>query len=176
MKARVLQLRKPDPSAPRPYDSAPVPALSAAPSTSAGVSWSLFEGNWPWMPDFRALTGVRSGVSNTIDLSMPHGDSPFGVTFETFFNAPADGVYNFKSDVDGSAMLFIHDIRVIDEPKVPKGGVLEGSVRLQAGWHPLRLLYRKTSATPSLKFSVSDGNGGALRLDESNLRQSPVPK
>ena len=55
MKARVLQLRKPAADANRPYDNVPVPPVAKAPSGSPGLTWSLFHGEWPWMPDFRTL-------------------------------------------------------------------------------------------------------------------------
>ncbi len=171
MKARVLQIRTPDASAPRPYDSALVPALSTAPTTPPGVAWSLFQGEWPWMPDFRTLNGGRSGVTESISLSMAQGDQPFGVEFGTYFNAPVDGDYTFTLQSDGGAMLFIHDIRLIDEPKTPVSGSLKGSVRLRSGWHPLRLLYRRISSAPSLNLSVSGGSGGDIVLDQTNLRQ-----
>src|SRR6187402_659894 len=107
---------------------------------------------------------------------MPRGDQSFGVEFKTCFNVPADGNYTFTIDSNGGAMLFVHDIRVIDEPKTPKSGTFSGSVRLQAGWHPLRILYRRISSAPSIKFSVADGQNHVLVLDEFNLHQSAPAK
>ncbi len=172
MKARALQVRTPNASAPRPYDLALVPPLAREPAAGAGVNWSVFKGSWPWMPDFRQLSTDQSGVTKSIDLTISHGDQPFGVVFETCFNAPADGKYTFTVDAAGGAMLFVHDIRLIDEPKVVTDGKREGSVQLKAGWHPLRLLYRQTSSVPSLKFSISDEEGKPVNLDDRLFRQT----
>ncbi len=162
MKARALQARMPDSSAPRPYDSALVPPAAKVSATSPGVSWSLFEGTWPWMPDFRTLSPDKAGKSSAIDLSMNPGEGPFGVSFEGVFQAPSDGEYTFDITADGGAMMFLHDIRVIDEPKTLTDTPLTGRVRLKAGPHPLRLLYRHTTGTPALSISGKLPNGKAI--------------
>ena len=41
----------------------------------------------------------------------------------------------FTVNTDTGAMLFLHDIRVIDEPLKNSAGSFSGSVRLQAGIH-----------------------------------------
>ena len=46
MKAASLQVRRPNPSAPRPYDNELVPALPAAPLAN-GVEWKAYEGSLP---------------------------------------------------------------------------------------------------------------------------------
>lgn len=157
MKARVLQVRKPDPSAPRPYDRAPVPALKTAPASPDVFAWSLFKGDWPWVPDFRALTPSATGKTSTISLPATPSGEPFGVAFDGFFHAPEDGDYAFTLASDTGATLFLHDIRVIDEPLENASGRLTGSVRLAAGWHPLRIYSRHPgSAAPRLEFSARE--------------------
>jgi arylsulfatase A-like enzyme len=79
MKARVLQVRKPDPSAKRPYDDALVPAVAEEPETEPGLTRSLYTGAWPWMPDFRTLTPDASDVSQGFQLPAQTGGRPFGV-------------------------------------------------------------------------------------------------
>jgi hypothetical protein len=171
MKARVLQVRKRNPSAPRPYDAALVPPVTKPPSTEPGLTWSFFQGEWPWMPDFRTLTPANTGNSKQIDLTMTSADKPFGVAFNGYFLAANDGEYKFTVDTDTGAMLFLHDIRVIDEPMKNSAGEFSGSTWLKAGWHPLRLLYRHTKGEPRLKFTCQIAGGDLLKLDAANLRQ-----
>ncbi len=142
MKARVLQLRTPNPSAPRPYDNLPVPPVAPELAGAPGLSWFWYQGQWPWIPDFRTLTPVKRGEIKTVNLSMVQGRQPCGVAFTGFFHAKQEGVYTFTLASDTGAMLRLHDIRVIDEPMKNSAGQFTGSVRLQAGWHPIRLYYR----------------------------------
>jgi arylsulfatase A-like enzyme len=170
-KARVLQVRKPNPSAERPYDEALVPSVASPPSSEPGLTWSLFQGEWPWMPDFRTLAPAKTGESQQIELTMASADRPFGVSFNGYFVAPHDGEYTFTVDSDTGAMLLLHDIRVIDEPMKKSAGKFSVSVRLKAGWHPLRLLYRHAAGEARLEFTCQR-EGELLKLDATSLRQS----
>ena len=171
IKARVLQLRTSAADATRPYDKALVPPAPHAPSGTRGLAWSLFEGKWPWMPDFRTLVAQSNGQTTQIDLSMAPSCQPFGIAFSTFFYAKKDGEYTFTLDSDTGAMLFLHDIRVINEPLKNPAGQFTGRVRLRAGWHPLRLYYRHAgTAVPSLKITCQYNSAGTYPLTTDVLR------
>jgi hypothetical protein len=145
--------------------------VTKEPAGSPGLSWSMFRGEWPWMPDFRTLTPATKGEVKRVDLSMASGKQPFGMAFQGFFHAELDGEYTFTLDSDTGAMLFLHDIRVIDEALKNPAGKFSGSVRLQAGWHPLRLYYRHVGdSRPKLNFEARSPSGAPLKLDGSNLR------
>ncbi len=173
MKARVLQVRLPG-EVKRPYDSALVPPVLKEPSGAPGLTWSLFKGEWPWMPDFRTLTPESSGQAKQIDLSMAPADGkPFGVALTGYFHAAKDGDYTFTLQSDSGAMLFLHDIRVVNEPMKNPAGSFTGSVRLKAGWHPLRLYYRHAgNAKPSLELTCRQG--GDYPLSSDVFRQAAI--
>ena len=165
MKARVLQLRTPNATARRPYDAALVPPVLPAPSGSPGLTWSRYQGTWPWLPDFRTLVPQTTGQTKQIDLLMASGEQPFGIAFTGYFYAAQAGEYTFTLTSDTGAMFFLHDIRVIDEPLKNPAGKFSGSVRLQAGWHPLRLYYRHAgSAKPGLKLTCQRNGAGEYKL------------
>ena len=171
MKARVLQLRVPDVSAPRPYDNALVPPVTKAPGGAPGLSWSLFKGEWPWLPDFRTLTPVKRGETRTIDLAIAAGSQRFGVVFEGYCHAAQAGEYAFTLMNDTGAMLFLHDIRVIGEPLKDSAGKFTGSVRLDAGWHPVRLYYRHAGGSkPRLELTCQQGATGEYQLSPEVFR------
>ena len=171
MKARVLQVRVPNASAPRPYDNAPVPAMTKAPGGTPGLKWFLFNGEWPWVPDFRTLTPVKHGESKAIDLAMAPAGQPFGIVFEGYFHATEAAEYTFTLANNTGAMLFLHDIRVIDEPLKDSAGKFTGSVRLGAGWHPVRLYYRHDGrAKPRLELSCRQGGSGEYKLSPDVFR------
>ncbi|MCU0788913.1 MAG: PA14 domain-containing protein, partial [Verrucomicrobia bacterium] len=171
LKARALRVRKPDASAKRPYDEAFVPSMARAPSSPPGLTWSWFKGEWPWMPDFRTLAPLRSGQAKGIDLPLEAGDQSFGLAFEGFFHAAEDGDYIFTLESDCGAMLFLHEIRVVEEPAKNPAGKVSGSIRLQAGWHPFRLYYRHAGDRPHLELDCQLAGGEALPLDETGFRQ-----
>jgi hypothetical protein len=151
----VLQVRRPDPDAPRPYDHTPVPALVTAPANAAEFTWSLFNGAWPWVPDFRTLAPVATGTSTSITLPTLTASEPFGLAFTGHFHAPTGGDYEVTVASDTGATLFLHDMIVVAEPLHAASIEHRARVRLAAGWHPLRLCSRHSGApTPRLEFSA----------------------
>lgn len=155
MKNRVLQLRRPDTDAPRPYDAEFVPASTNVAFTNGVVAYSAYEGAWPWVPDFASLTAVNTGHCAGLDLSVRSRDQDFGIAFSGFITVPADGDYTFYLTSDSGAHLRIHDATVLDDDFNHTGAEVSGTIRLRSGRHPFRLYYRHGSGprTLSLKYS-----------------------
>jgi arylsulfatase A-like enzyme len=172
MKARALQARIPDASAKRPYDDALVPPVVAEPNSAPGLNWSTFEGEWPWMPDFRTLTPTASGHAMKFELPPDNGAAKSGAFFEGYFHAEQDGEYTFTLGAGQQSMLFIHDIRVLDEPARNESSERSGTVRLKAGWHPVRLYIRFPEAASPPSIACRGPGGAVVELSERNLRQS----
>lgn len=55
------------------------------------------------------------------------------------FNADANGEYRFTLSTETGGMLFVRDIGVVEEPYRNPAGTFSSSVRLLAGWHPVRV-------------------------------------
>jgi hypothetical protein len=60
MKQRVLQVRRPQADAPRPYDNEFVPAVTKI-KVQPGVKWKAFNGAFPWVPSTATLKPTTSG-------------------------------------------------------------------------------------------------------------------
>ncbi|HVV01402.1 MAG TPA: sulfatase-like hydrolase/transferase [Verrucomicrobiae bacterium] len=153
MQARVLELRRPDPGAHRPYDSKPIPASPAEPGGEVG--YAVFQGTWPWVPDFASMTPLRSGKTKTLDLSVRPRDDNFGIAFNGSVTVPADGEYTFYLKSDSGALLRLHDATVIDDDFNHDGSEKSGSIRLKAGAHPFRLYYRHATGNRVLDVEYS---------------------
>ena len=171
MKASALQSRMPSANAPRPYDKALTPASPQSPDTQVGISWQTYQGDWPWMPNFRMLSTVLEGNSSSFDLSTIPSHDWAGISFEGYLRILTDGEYTFALKSTGGTMLFIHDKRVIDEGKLT-GNNKRSTIPLEAGWHPLRLLHRRIQGSTAFEFSITDKNGKTLPLNEKNLKQA----
>lgn len=152
----ALQSRRPDPEAPRPYDHELVPAVDATPA-HPGVRWEYFEGDYPWVPNFRTLASVRQGQGATISATVTPLAPASGLSFEGFLRVPADGDYTFHLRAAGGAVLRLHEATVVDADfGYTPGTEQSGAIRLQAGLHPITLHYRHRPAAPdalSLRWS-----------------------
>jgi len=162
MRERVLQVRRPDSDAPRPYDNVPMPPVDGHATTNGFVEFSVYKGTWPWVPDFSSMTSIRTGRSVGLDLSVVEADSNYGVAFGGFITAPRDGEYEFQFESDSGGHFRIHDATVIDDDFDRSGGPITASVVLAAGRHPFRLYYRHESGPAKLSLKWS-GPGFELR-------------
>ena len=85
MKDRVLQLRRPDSEAPRPYDLEYVPAVAAPPVTNGLLDCAVYEGIWPWLPDVAPLNSAANGQVAGLDLSLRTRDTNYAVALRRFY-------------------------------------------------------------------------------------------
>jgi arylsulfatase A-like enzyme len=159
MRARVLELRRPDASAARPYDAAPVPSVEPAKLAAGKITCRVYDGDWPWVPAFATLEPVRSTSVTAIDASAIPAKDHVGLAFVGYFRAPTEGEYTFTVASDGGAELFLHDARVIDDDCARTGAAMSGTIRLAAGWHPLRLYYRHATGARRLDVTCSGPDG-----------------
>ncbi len=173
MKDRVLQLRRPDASAARPYDEALVPAVDLGNNREQGLAYFYCSGEWPWMPEMQTLAPNVRGRTNQIVLKgLTPRHNPHALALHGWMKIPADGTYTISLNTENSAMVFVHDARVIDEPKSGRSGAQSAEIRLAAGWHPLRVYYRHQRGAPELNFSLRDAAGKEVTLDQTTLRHS----
>ncbi|MES2924681.1 MAG: sulfatase-like hydrolase/transferase [Verrucomicrobiota bacterium] len=150
MKDRVLRLRRPDESAPRPYDEELVPAVTV--NSIAGVRWKSHEGDFPWVPESSRLLPTAVGVSTRPDLTSRPRDGDFAMEFSGYLLVPRDGNYTFYLNADTRAVLRLHEMTLIDADFGYPGGIeRQATVSLQGGKHPFTLYYsRQRKGDPAL--------------------------
>ncbi|AKQ46162.1 sulfatase [Rufibacter radiotolerans] len=155
MKDKVLQARRPDPEAPRPYDQELMPAVVAT-KTKPGLSWKAFAGDFLWVPEITSLQATATGQTPQPmgDVGKPNQNLLF---FQGYINAPADGTYTFYLTTDGGALLRLHEATVLDADYGYKvGQEIKGELHLKAGLHPVRLYYtRQPGSTAGLDLQWS---------------------
>jgi arylsulfatase A-like enzyme len=141
LKAKVLQVRSAERSAPRPYDSAFIPATEV--KGNPVFNWKFFEGNFPYVVSEKGLKTTKKVKAK--DINLEHETNKNGLlVYEGFIKADADGKYvlSFQSPV--KAYVRLHDASLFDadygyEPGTP----LTQEVYLKAGFHPVKIYLLK---------------------------------
>ncbi|MEN9404392.1 MAG: hypothetical protein RL091_3095 [Verrucomicrobiota bacterium] len=168
LQAIALRSRRPDATAPRPYDAATVPALDGlAGAPPPGLVWQTYAGDFPWVPDFATLKHVASGRSPGPDLHALEMAGAPGVLFTGCLQIPAEGEYTFYLTTDTGAELRLHEATVIDADFGYAGGTEKrATIKLAAGLHPVRLSYLHRKSAPA-----------QLRIEWSGpgLPRQPIP-
>ncbi len=153
MKDRVLQLRRPNSTAGRPYDSENIPpSAPIATYTNGLVEYALFEGAWPWLPDFATLSPSATGTVAGVDLSIKPTTNQYGILYSGYLDIQTAGDYTFYLASDHGANLRIHDALVIDDYFLHTGAEVSGTIKLAPGKHPFRLSYRHDGESETLAF------------------------
>jgi arylsulfatase A-like enzyme len=159
MKNRVLQVRRPKDSAPRPYDAVPVPALASAQEVSPGLRYRAFEAATAWVPDAVTLrrNPQSTGVSTGLDLGVRPRENNVVIEYSGLLEVPETGEYTFSLQTDRGAVLRLHDATVIDADKgYASGSAVTSNIRLEKGFHPVRLIYaRGEKGSPTLQLRWS---------------------
>jgi len=168
MKTRVLEVRRPNVSAPRPYDGVPIPSVKETNATN-GISWKVYDGDFPWVPQVQTLNPANAGTSPSPVLDMVDAQKDQIVCYQGYINIPTEGKYTFYLSTDTGAELRIHDATILDADYDYWSRVWkQGSVILQAGLHPFRLYYRRKPKIlpPSLK----------LEWEGPHFKRQPIPE
>ncbi len=156
LKEQALRLRRPLADAPRPYDDAPVPAVVVANARPGVLDFSIYQGEWPWLPDFAEIKPAATGSADSLDPEHAARASSHGLRFNGYFVAPVDAEYTFHLRSNGGALLRLHRILLLDNDFHRDGGTVSASIRLRAGYHPLTLDSRHPQGTaPSLQLECS---------------------
>lgn len=104
-RAMTVQVRRPDPEAPRPYDNDPLPAVVVNCKTNGVLDEAYYEGAWPWVPDFDALTPLITDKAPALVALEIHGGN-YGDCFKGFITAPTEGEYTFWLQCDTGAEMW----------------------------------------------------------------------
>ncbi|MDA0811952.1 MAG: sulfatase-like hydrolase/transferase [Verrucomicrobia bacterium] len=133
LKERVLQLRRVEMSAKRPYDGLAVPAGEIGTGeVVSGLQWNSVKGNSPWVPQ---VTGRGDPFgSTTLTTKLPTGATS---VCHGFLKVPSDGDYMFHLRTTGKAVVHLHQAILIDADYGYKGEERETTIPLKAGLHPI---------------------------------------
>ncbi|MEJ7672659.1 MAG: sulfatase/phosphatase domain-containing protein [Chitinophagaceae bacterium] len=169
MKERVLQVRRPQADAPRPYDNEFVPAVTKI-KVQPGVKWKAFNGTFPWVPNTATLKSTAGGIAKIPSAKVYNSNKNGVLIFEGYIKVAEEGEYSFYLTAGHSAYLRIHDASVIDADfGYATGRERSGKLKLKAGLHPFTLYNTvKTEGSSKLIFKWK-GNGIAKQEIQPNF-------
>ena len=135
------------------YTKADYRASNDVPTARAGLQYTYYQGLWPVIPNFDALTPLDQGIAPSIDVfAVRQRDDHFGVVYSGYLEVPTDGIYTLYTASDDGSKLYLDGKLVVDNDG--QHGVAEesGQVALKAGLHPIRIEYFEHGGGESLAF------------------------
>lgn len=164
MHDKVLQIRRPDSSAPRVYDSELIPSVKVE-GLKKGLVKKEYQGRYGWVPNFDYLKEVKAKKVKNLNLKTKF-KSNFGLSFTGYINIPKDGTYQIFLKSGAKCHVMLHDIHVLDNDFTFTSQAQSASLNLKAGMHPIRVFYQQNQEIkPFLK----------LQLQGPDLEKADIP-
>ena len=135
----------------------PRPAVTIQ-KPQAGIKYSYYQGNWENLPDFNIIEPETSGTLDNFSTQPASQKEYFGFKFIGFIEVPEDALYKFYLASDDGSQLFIGDTLVVDNDGLHGSRVEMGRIALQAGLHPITVLYFQRTGGMDFEVSISGPN------------------
>lgn len=170
MKAKVLQGRRVDSEAPRPYDGAAIPASPISKGLKPGLNWRFFKGDFPWVISEKGRAAQQKGGAESLK-PVPVGTADGMVLYEAYFKAPKDGNYTFSLQTKGKAYVRLHEAELLDADfGYTSGKEIFTTVKLKAGYHPVKIYaLKKGGKKEELVLKYKEGTSDWSLLSNKNL-------
>lgn len=151
-KAKALQSRRVNASAPRPYDSTPVPAVAIEKKLKKGLNWEFYPGTFPWVSQIERRKAAKKGKAKK--ATGAEASAPGMIVYRGYVQIPETGEYIFDFKASGKAVVKMHEANLFDADfgyteSVP----LRESAILEKGLHPVTIYYlREGNGNPGMSF------------------------
>ncbi|WP_052266061.1 sulfatase-like hydrolase/transferase [Pedobacter kyungheensis] len=153
----ALQAHMMDQQAKRPYDSIAIPGVAKPVSAKKGLKWSFFPGTFHYVTVANQSKPVVSGLAQSLSTTTTPNKGM--LNYQGMLKIEKKGTYTFKLSIGSKAFVKLHQINLLDADfGYTSGQVIEKTVMLDAGYHPLSI-YALKSANNNLKIDFKGEDG-----------------
>ncbi len=118
-----------------------------------GVFYKYIEGKYKSTSEVPQESFKRKGVLNNFIFPPNHRKLFFAVVYSGFISIPDDGVYTFYCETNDGSQLYIGDKLVVDHGGLHPAEEKSGSIALQKGYHPIKVIYFQNAGSSFIKVS-----------------------
>lgn len=131
-------------------------SISAADKT-AGLQYQLYDGQFPYIPDYTALKPVKQGVVDKLDLNLVEvsGKRSYSIVFSGYIEFPQAGLVRIGLGSDDGSKLYLKDQLVIDNDFGHGFQMLTRWVRVPRGLVPFRIEYMEVGGDRGLSLGAA---------------------
>ena len=86
--------------------------FTATTSSSGGLTYKYYEGSWTSLPDFNALTPVKTGTSANVDLGERTAgrNDNYAFVWQGYITIPTAGTYTFETVSDDGSKFYFNSL------------------------------------------------------------------
>jgi len=134
-----------------------------------GLVCRLYEGHWDALPDFDSLAVIREAAVDSVALPDFAPAEKYGLVFTGYFRAERTGMYDFSTLSDDGSALYIGPTRVVNNDGIHGAWEEAGEIALEAGLHPITVVYFQRLGGKTLQAFVSGPEGEKGTLSAGSL-------
>tara|TARA_B100000029_G_scaffold131599_1_gene125331 strand:- start:805 stop:2298 length:1494 start_codon:yes stop_codon:yes gene_type:complete len=124
----------------------------APPILVPGLHYSVANGQWDRLPDWRQLQPVACGLTERVGLPPTLGlEDHFALQLHGFIQIPREGIYTFSTISDDGSRLYIGNRLIVENDGLHAPQQSAGHVYLKAGLFPVRIEFFENSGGQSLQ-------------------------
>jgi len=135
-----------------------LPAVNPS-NTVGGLNYSYYEASYyNSLPNFNSFTPVKTGSSNTFDLSVAKRSTSYSLNYTGYIDIPADGQYTFYTTSDDGSNLYVDNILVVDNDGLHSALEKSGIIELKAGKHAISVGFFQQTGDDVLSVSYESAD------------------
>lgn len=138
-----------------------------------GVRYKYFEGKFSSVYEMEKQKIVAQGAIDEPSILIANQEDFFGFAFEGAIEVPETGVYEFMTISDDGSILYIDDMKVVDNDGSHAPVRASGKIALEKGFHTFKLLYFEDYEGEQLDWGwkkPSDSNFTAIPKENLYLK------
>ena len=120
-------------------------------SVGNGLDYRYFHGEWSVLPDFEALSPVKTGRVSNFGLEERLREDNYGFVFEGCVQVPFTGSWRFFTRSDDGSRLYLDGSLLVDSDGLHAPVEQSGTRSLVAGIHDLRVEFFEAQGSAALE-------------------------
>ncbi|MEA2734466.1 MAG: hypothetical protein QOE14_917, partial [Humisphaera sp.] len=138
------------------------------------IDYSYYEGTFTTLPNFDALTPVKTGLISNVTFAPRLRTDNFAFQYTGYVYVPASGTYTFYTTSDDGSKLWIGGQQVVDNDGTHSSRERSGSIILDVGWHAWKLGYFDATGSSDVISASFSGPGIATKqlIPDANLKRA----
>jgi chitodextrinase/predicted esterase len=156
-------------------NQSPFSASLAVTASTDGLYWSYYSGFFGTLAQIEDAVPLKTGVSQTFDLSPRVESEGFAFKFEGFINITTAGTYTFFTRSDDGSDLWIGNTRVVNNDFDQGMTERSGTITLTPGSYPLMVRYRQATGGFGLEVRWQGPGITKQLIPSSVLRDNFTP-
>jgi len=141
-----------------------------------GLNYAYYESPdaYSAVPSFSSLTPVKTGTTDSFDISLAQRSTQFAFNFTGYVGVPTDGQYTFYTTSDDGSQLYIDGVLVTNNDGLHAANERSGTIGLKAGKHTISVGYFQQGGGDILSVSYSGPGVSKQVIPQYSLYRVPL--